>query len=481
MKPKPITLLLRLPLLLLFCGRASFAAENLDVCTEPGFGLPAFQFLRQNENWKSVGELSSSTRETCVSNFKYIERSEGGPIWASFGGHLRGRIESWDDFSFGAPIEDEDQFGIGRVVLHGDVHFGDSIRVFVEVKSAFSTDRDLPGGKRPLDVDEFDLQQAFVDFRFDIGAESQLTLRVGRQALLFGSQRLVSPLPWGNALRSWDGITGSMNIKSWKVTGFWSQFAVTDKYDFNQADAGTEFFGTYASGPIGSLGNASLDVYGFGLHRDIANFNGRQGEEDRYTIGARLSGDLSDSNVDYDVETAYQFGEFGPSDISALMFATQLGYTLKALNMSPRIHVGLDYASGDDSDGDLGTFNQLFPLGHAYLGYIDAIGRQNIIAINPGISLTPAAGLTLRANAHLFWRASDDDAVYNAGGGVIRSAPEIDASKVGTEMDLTLQYAFSRASTVLIGYSRFFASDFIEDSGSDKTTDFVYVQTQFTF
>ena len=58
------------------------------------------------------------------------------------------------------------------------------------------------------------------------------------------------------------------------------------------------------------------------------------------------------------------------------MAASELGYTFFDAPTSPRLHVGFDYASGDDGRSDrVGTFNQLFPLGHAYFGHIDTIAR----------------------------------------------------------------------------------------------------------
>ena len=163
------------------------------------------------------------------------------------------------------------------------------------------------------------------------------------------------------------------------------------------------------------------------------------------------------------------------------MFATQIGYNFPELNMTPRIYLGLDYASGDDSGSDLGTFNQLFPLGHAYLGFTDTIGRQNIIDVSTGIRIVPTTSFTFSASIHNFWRASDDDAVYNAGGGVVRSAPSVDSLRIGTELDLTLQYAMSRNTNVLIGFSHFIAEDLIEKSGAADDMNFLYIQTQFTF
>ena len=42
----------------------------------------------------------------------------------------------------------------------------------------------------------------------------------------------------------------------WSITGFYTHFAPVKKYDFNDADAGTQFFGVYATGPSGM--NAEL-------------------------------------------------------------------------------------------------------------------------------------------------------------------------------------------------------------------------------
>ena len=53
--------------------------------------------------------------------------------------------------------------------------------------------------------------------------------RYSRQMLLFGSQRLVSPLDWSNTMRAWDGIKATYRIDGLKAAGFWTQFAPVDK------------------------------------------------------------------------------------------------------------------------------------------------------------------------------------------------------------------------------------------------------------
>jgi hypothetical protein len=109
----------------------------------------------------------------------------------------------------------------------------------------------------------------------------------------------------------------------------------------------------------------------------------------------------------------------------------------------PRIFIGSDVASGSARahGGDVGTFNQLYPSGHGQFGNIDAIGRQNIIDVEPGLDLTLlehenfVESLKLRTSFYEFWRQSDHDDVYTAAGTVLRAAGTSDHRYVGSESD----------------------------------------------
>ncbi len=459
-----------------------FAASVQNGAPEAGFKRPGYKFLRQNEDWSGLKGASDAQKTDWWDAIKYVPLNEDGDIWASFGGHMRLRLEDWSGFAFGAPAVADDTFLLWRLMLHSDIHFGDNIRVYVEGKSALATDRELPGGRRAaLDSDSLALQQAFVDLKIPFG-DGSVTIRPGRQMFLFGKQRLVSPLPWANNIRAWDGVSAIANVGGWNVHGFYTQFVPVRKHDFNQADAQTEFFGFYATRKILD-DKVGLDAYFLGLDKeDPVTFNGTTGPEERYTIGGRVFGKIADTSFDYDVEGAYQFGEVGAGDISAYMFASEVGYKLADEWGSPRFKIGFDYASGDDTaGGDVETFNQLYPLGHAYFGYMDFVARQNVIDISPGVSLKPMDKMNLVANGHLFWRAEDADALYHAGGGVVRGGALGVEDEIGSEIDLILKYKFNRHLLGLLGYSHFFAGDFLEESGSSDDMDFVYLQLQYTF
>lgn len=129
---------------------------------------------------------------------------------------------------------------------------------------------------------------------------------------------------------------------------------ILDTTETNHAQA---LYGVYAAGKIPAT-DIGLDLYWIGLNREGVAFNGAAGREDRHTMGGRISGKIADTGLDYDLEAAHQFGEIGRNDISALMVASQLGFTFSGCPTKPRLYAGFDYATGDGAAGssrDVGT------------------------------------------------------------------------------------------------------------------------------
>ncbi len=345
-------------------------------------GRPKYQLFRYNENWS---KLAKEDKTNFFDGTKNIELGHDGNAWLSIGGQLRERVEAWSGFAFGG--DNDDVFDLHRVFVHGDLHWGPNVRVFGEFINALSTSRDLPGGRRGLDVDSADLLNAFIDFNLPLG-DANLTLRIGRQEFLFGKQRLISPLPWANTMRRWDAVSAILSTENWKIQAFASKFVPVNKYDFNKNDDNNILYGVYGTF------KKSLDIYYLGRERDNL-------DSVCHTIGGRAFGKTS-TGFDYDVEAAYQFGEMGAADIEAFMAGSQFGYAWMENQWKPRLWLGFDYGSGNNSpaDGKLETFDQLFPLGHAYLGYIDIVGRQNIIDLSLGLDLKPAKKMGFKMAHH---------------------------------------------------------------------------------
>ncbi len=441
--------------------------------------LPSFHNTRYEEDWSLLQGIpqESSTAQP----LKFIPLNESGSVFLSLGGQGRMRFEGWNDFGFGGPGSRSDGFGLLRLRVHGDLVLGPYFRVFVEGKSALSTNRDLPGGLRTLDVDNVDLQNVFVDLRIPFENGSS-TFRFGRQELQFGRQRLVSPLNWSNTRpRMFDGFRGAIKIGDWRLDGFHTKFVRVRKYAFNRNDSGTDFSGFYLAGRPGQ--RLAADVYWLRLERERSVWNGVSGQEERHTVGARLGGVIAETGLNFDVEGAFQLGDHGTTDIQAFMFAGELGYAFTQVYGVPRLQLGFDWASGDEdpSDGEANTFSQLFPLGHAFLGFIDIVGRQNIMDLSGRFSISPKRPFSIRLDGHFFWRADKNDALYNAGGGTVLPGNPLFSRRIGSEIDFTFQYPINRHVVFSSGYSHFFPGSFVKESKEAKGIDFVYGMIQYTF
>jgi hypothetical protein len=457
----------------------------------PGTGggpPPPFTPVRWNEDYSY---LRTAPDTDFWDPIKYIPLNDAGDWYLSLGGQARYRYEYFENFNFGAPgQQDDDGYHLGRALGHVDAHFGPHVRAFLQVITAGVEDRQ-PSERPGLDENDFDVHQAFVDVKLPLGDDAvSLTLRGGRQNLLYGAQRLISPLDWTNTRRTFDGGKASLALsKTHTLDAFYVNPVVVDEGPIDESND-DDFAGLYDTMGLPDVfagAGTKLDLYALYLDKEAATFAAGTGEEERYTLGARFF--TNPKPWDFDVEATYQFGDFADGDISAWSLATEVGHTFADATLAPRLYLGADAASGDDdpADGDLETFNQLFPLGHAYFGYIDLIGRQNIIDLHPGVELTLATErrhvkrLSLRADYHLFWRYSDEDAVYNVAGAIQRADLGSDETFVGSELDLLLNWQVNRNLAAYVGYSHFFAGDFIEETGPDEDIDFVYAALMYTF
>lgn len=450
---------------------------------------PPYTPVRWTENYSYL--KNPALRSDPFDPIKYIPLGPDG-FYLSLGGQLRERYENFDNPNFGALPTDDDGFFLHRGLFHADFQLGPVFRVFGQYKFALEDGTD--GGARATDADESDIQQLFADAKIPLGGKDSVTLRFGRQDLIYGAQRLISPLDWTNTRRTFEGGKASIVTGASTTDLFWVKPVIVDKEEPNAGDGNTSFAGVYNTTLLPNVlegAGTKLEVYGLALNKTKGPASGVQGpvavDSDTYTVGARFSS--APKPFDFDVEADYQFGQFDNATISAWSLAAEVGYTCTPAPFKPRAFVGFDIASGDDdpTDGDFNRFNQLFPLGHLYFGYIDAIGRQNVIDVHPGIDFTLAEKtswaqkLTLRAEYHLFWRESTKDGVFNAGGGLLRAAGGSDESYIGSELDLLLTWQIDRHTQAYLGYSYFWAGDFIEDTGPSEDISYVYAALQFTF
>ncbi len=441
---------------------------------------PKYELIRYQEDYS--GFHSQEPRD-------FFDQLKDMPLaddWRlTIGGQARLRFENKHNEVFGSGTPESDKYLLDRYRIHGDLYHQDWLRLFVEGKFAHAYQRDRPA---PLIFkDKADLQNAFVDLNLWPQARNRLVFRLGRQELLYGKQRLVSNFDWANVMRTFDGARILLTLpqedgSNWQIDGWWTRLVQIDNDGWNSADENTQFFGIYATHNKPSP--SGYDLYALGFSGDArTNPNGMMGTDSRMTFGGRLWS-KEYKPWDFEAEAAWQVGRFAGDNTTAWMVALDAGYTCKDLPASPRLSAGYDFASGDSSptSSSVGTFNQLFPLGHAYLGYIDVVGRQNIHALHARVDAKPIKKLKTWAQFYVIWLAEDKDALYNAGGAAIRrDTTGSSGTYVGSELDLVVKYQLDQHSAFLGGYSHFWPGAFVKGTGPDDAIDFFYLQYQFTF
>ncbi len=341
-----------------------------------------------------------AVRTDALDPLKYIPLDTTGSAYLSLSGEARLR---YDDFTknpgFGTSGLKTDDYLFTRALLGADLHLGTHFRAFVQLDS--TTVNGKRGALSPTDASGTDWQQAFLEAN-----TGDASLRLGRQEVIFGSQRLVALRDGPNVRQAFDGLRAMIDLKGYAINLFAFRPVRAGRGDFDDAPDRTQsFYGLYATGPAG------FDAYLMRLERRNAAFAQGMATERRTSAGGRLFGRRGD--FDYNFEGLYQFGTFGSGQIHAWSVASDSGYTLRSLPWRPRLGLKADIASGDKDTKDktLNTFNALFPKG-GYFTENGLIGPANIIDLQPGVTLNPTTSLSITMAAVILWRETTTDAVY---------------------------------------------------------------------
>ena len=373
----------------------------------------------------------------------------------------------------------DNDFLLQRTRVYGNLGIQGWIRLYAEAIDATSSWEDLP--PRAIEENRFDALNLFGEVRVLDGCRGDLWLRAGRQELLYGAQRLISPLDWANTRRTFDGARLLWKGEDWNADAFWvrpvpqAQHLGND-HNFDHPDSSQEFFGVYLTRK--GWESHKLDLY----YLRYAEHEGRP-DFSYHTLGGRWEGQRD--NWLGEIEAGYQFGEFGPRDHSAGFYTVGVGRKLARLPWSPVLWAYYDWASGDRDPNDSlhGTFNQLFPLGHKYFGWMDIVGRQNIEDWNFQLTFTPHPAAAITLWGHVFRLQQARDALYDASGSPLRQDPTGAAGRdVGQELDVTLKWTLTPRANVLFGCSHLWPGAFLFDTpGGAGGRDFYYTQLTATF
>ena len=356
------------------------------------------------------------------------------------------------------------------------------------------------GGSRPNEIgvfgaegdDVFDVLKAYAQ----IGdAKKGASATIGRQFLSYGDQRLVGPLEWLNTARTFDAIKLRWVDDSWALDLFTSSPVTFKDHEWNksqifdaQSPDDSLFSGAYLATQWLPF-NTTTDFYLF-HKQDNGNgaFGPRLGDSSFLTLGTLWKGDPKKlGGWDYETEMAFQKGDVNGRTLTAFAGHWGVGYNWLKHPWKPRLGMQYNWSPGDadPADGDLGTFQNLYPTNHLFYGFMDTTGWINLHNPQLNFSVMPTAKLKLMLDYHLYWNDSNDDA-WRRVNGVTAVRPVNAAARDaghfrGQEIDLTASYKLNAHAALMAGYSVFFSGNYLADTGASDNAHFGYLQLQIDF
>jgi len=391
-------------------------------------------------------------------------------------GEFRERIEGFDGAGF---VEDRrDLYYLSRVRLNATVTPTRLLSFQVQAQDARVARKTVGAVGTPFKA-PFDLRMAFAD----VGdAKTPVAIRVGRQELAFGEQRLVGHVSWLNAARTFDAAKVTIRRPAFSVDAFGASVVRILDGVFDKSGSGNRFAGAYATTtkliPLGSVEPYLFWRSDVNLRTETATF----GDLGQTTVGVRMAGRMP-GRLDYGIEMAMQRGSLGADDVEAWAGHWQLRETVPGA-AALRLTGEYNYASGDanPADGVRGTFDHLYPTPHDKYGLANQIGWKNIHHARAGVEFTPVKGLPVAANYHSWWLAEKRDGIYTAVGAPLARVVTGAASRhVGQEVDAQVTRVLMPQLHLAAGYSHIFTGDFLRQATPGASYSYPYVMATYVF
>ncbi len=454
----------------------------------------------------------------------------------TIGGEARIRYEIRNNASFNSNVgkNDNESAASHRVRINVGYDLTPDVSFFAQIQDARIWGSEGPGGmsaagqsgigtvssqNNAASGNGVDLHQGYILVKnlFLPG----LSLKAGRQEIIYGDHRLFGNFNWSQVGNSFDAVKLSHSTQMVDVDVFWARIAETE------TGGGCAGLAANCSGVLfnatGTKGTTSQDIYGLYVTlkpiqswtiepyyfllqdtRSVATLTGacapvacsfgntpQAPDQTRSTLGGRINGKAA--GLDATGELAWQFGGIGNSGaapvtqnhtmhINAWAGAFRAGYTFDPVPMKPRVGVEVTYASGDNcqhsgaggastcnANGKFNTFDNLYPTNHFKFGAMDLGSWRNMVTYQGVFDVKPDAVSKLQVNFAILRLANHLDNWYRAGQvayGVTSGANT--ASSIGRELDIHYWRTIKEKFKFDIGVGHFWAGDYFRTSNGNN-------------
>lgn len=358
-----------------------------------------------------------------------------------------------------------------------------------------------------------------------------LSIKAGRQYIIFGNHSLFGHFDWANTGYSHDGVMLNYNWGGKKFESWLGWFRNSESDLAQGAPVGSG--GPNINGTGGNDANRDADMFIF--YNQIKNVPGmliepyyvyykngygstdfrgfglgtpKHSNQTRHTLGLRS--ELRKGNFDASNETLYQFGAMGDTGgtnavqnangqnknlhINAWAMRNWIGYTHYQHAWKPRLALNLDYASGDGramcNNGhatgckSANTFENFFPTNHIHMGLMDVQAWKNMLSPSVNFQARPSTVDHIElwyTNLNL---ANKRDCWYRAAQGCyVFSQFNNTKSHIGDEFDISWTRMFADGKVSLQAtYGTLFAGGYIQQNlNTSVNQHWAYLQLWMNF
>jgi hypothetical protein len=371
------------------------------------------------------------------------------------------------------------------------------------------------------------VRAAYVLIR-NLGGVQGLSIKAGRQYLVFGNNSLFGHFDWANTGYSHDGVLFKYAHKSFDSYLGWFRHAETD---LPQGAPVGSLTGNVAGATVGgpdATADANLYLFynqikavpGFVIepfyvyydnHIHEA-FNTAQGlgtpkkaQQRRHMLGNRT--EMRKGSWDFSNETAWQFGTMADGlgldnqrnvRINAWATRNWLGYTWFTHEWKPRVAIGFDYASGDgNANCSVGgtaqagyacrsgnTFENFFPTNYIHTGFMLNAAWKNSIQPQVNLQARPTRRDHVEFWGQMHYLPNARDNWYRGAQGVlVFSRPDNTANYVGSETDFAWTHIFADGKvSMTVTYGHFFVGKYVQTNlGTNRDQDWGILQLWMNF
>ena len=335
-----------------------------------------------------------------------------------------------------------------------------------------------------------------------------LSLKLGRQEIIFGDHRLFGHFGWSQVGNSFDAVRSTWASKMADVDLFWARIIDTE-VSAGCAAGNANCSGVIFTGAGARSATSDQDIYGaYVTLKPVANWTvepyyffladrrtagsttlvtPQASAQSRNSLGMRINGKAG--GLDFTPELVWQFGSIASGALgnredlheNAHAEAVKIGYTFEPVPMKPRIGFEFDYASGDPcntgaggsctAQGHFNTFDNLYPTNHFHYGYMDLMAWRNMVNYQVMFDIKPSPVSKFQVNFIWHRLARTNDNWYRASQGVfVAPTATNQAASLGQELDLHYWHTFKEKFKFEVGYGHFFAGEFLDKAAGINTT-----------